>query len=173
MLGCDYLKSIKGLGMRTIINLFKDVETFEDIVTEVSKNGKYKFEEQNGDSKLYLEQAKLACSVFYYQMIYDNDNKKIKHLCEDTLWHYFRKIDTIDDLIEKNWITSVIENNKNVDYYGKNFDKSVDYCNGELDVNKLTSEKDLEPAESINKYLALYSKLLSKKSMLKFLSLVR
>ena len=161
MLGCDYLKSIKGLGMRTIINLFKNVETFEDIVTEVSKNGKYKFEEQNGDSKLYLEQAKLACSVFYYQMIYDNDNKKIKHLCEDTLWHYFRKIDTIDDLIEKNWITSVIENNKNVDYYGKNFDKSVDYCNGELDVKKLTSEKDLESAESINKYLALYSKFLS------------
>ena len=161
MLGCDYIKSIKGLGMRTLIKLFKEVESFEDIVKAVSSYGKYRFEEQNGDSALYLEQAKEACSVFYYQMIYDDENKKIKHLCEDTLWHYFRRIDTLDDIIEKSWITSIIENNKNMDYYGKNFENYVDFCNGELDVEKLTSEKNMESIESINKYLTLYSKVLS------------
>ena len=153
MLGCDYIKSIKGLGMRTLIKLFKEVESFEDIVKAVSSYGKYRFEEQNGDSTLYLEQAKEACSVFYYQMIYDDENKKIKHLCEDTLWHYFRRIDTLDDIIEKSWITSIIENNKNMDYYGKNFENYVDFCNGELDVEKLTSEKNMESIDSINKYL--------------------
>ena len=161
MLGCDYIKSIKGLGIRTLIRLFKEVSTFEEIIKAVSNYGKYRFEEQNGDSSLYLEQAKEACSVFYYQMIYDDDNKKIKHLCDDTLWHYFRKIDTLNDIIEKSWITNIIENNKNENYYGKNFEDYIDYCNGELDVEKHSIEKNLESPESINKYLQLYSKYLS------------
>ena len=161
MLGCDYIKSIKGLGIRTLIRLFKEVSSFEEIIKAVSNYGKYRFEEQNGDSSLYLEQAKEACSVFYYQMIYDDDNKKIKHLCDDTLWHYFRKIDTLNDIIEKSWITNIIENNKNENYYGKNFEDYIDYCNGELDVEKHSIEKNLESPESINKYLQLYSKYLS------------
>lgn len=161
MLGCDYIKSVKGLGMKTLIKLFKEVETFEDIIKAVSSYGKYRFEEQNGDGTLYLEQAKEACSVFYYQMIYDDENKKLKHLCEDTLWHYFRKIDTLDDIIEKSWITNIIEKNKNVNYYGKNFENYIDYCHGELDVENHSSEPNLEPPESINKYLQLYSKFLS------------
>ena len=161
MCGCDYIKSIKGLGMRTLIKLFKEVDSFEDIVKSVSSYGKYRFEEQNGDASLYLEQAKEACSVFYYQMIYDDQNKIIKHLCEDTLWHYFRRVDTIEDLIEKSWITDIIESNKNIDYYGKKFENFIEYCNGELDVEKHSSEKTMESNESINKYLQLYSKFLS------------
>ena len=161
MLGCDYLKSIKGLGMKTIIKLFKEVDTFEEIIKAVSSYGKYRFEEQNGDSSLYLEQAKQACSVFYYQMIYDNENKKMTHLYEDTLWHYFRNIDTLDDIIEKSWITDIIENNKNENYYGQYLDDYAEYCNGELDVEKHTTEKNLETPESIDKYFKLYSKFLS------------
>ena len=161
MLGCDYIKSIKGLGMKTLIKLFKEVNTFEEIVKAVSSYGKYRFEEQNGDANLYLKQAKEACSVFYYQMVYDIDKKQLTHLYDDCLWHYFRKIDTLDDIIEKSWITNIIENNKNVNYYGKNFENYVDYCTGELDVEKHSSEKNLESTESINKYLQLYSKFLS------------
>ena len=161
MCGCDYIKSIKGLGMKTLIKLFKEVDTFEDIIKAVSSYGKYIFEEQNGDSTLYLQQAKEACSVFYYQMIYDDDDKKIKHLFEDTLWHYFRNVDTLNDIIEKSWITGVIESNNDENYYGKNFDDFIDYCNGDLDVEKHSTELNLEPAESINKYLQLYSKSLS------------
>ena len=161
MCGCDYIKSIKGLGMKTLIKLFKDVDTFEDIIKAVSSYGKYRFEEQNGDSNLYLQQAKEACTVFYYQMIYDDDDKKIKHLFEDTLWHYFRNVDTLNDIIEKSWITNVIENNSDENYYGKNFEDFINYCNGDLDVEKHTTEINLEPSDSINKYIQLYSKSLS------------
>ena len=161
MCGCDYIKSIKGLGMRTLIKLFKEVDKFEDIVKSVSSYGKYRFEEQNGDASLYLEQAKEACSVFYYQMIYDDEKKIIMHLYEDTLWHYFRRIDTLDDIIEKSWITSIIEKNKNINYYGKNFDNFIQYCSGELDVEKHSEDKNMESNETINKYLQLYSKFLS------------
>ena len=161
MLGCDYIKSIKGLGIRTLIKLFKEVNNFEDIIKAVSSYGKYRFEDQNGDAELYLKQAKEACSVFYYQMIYDDENKKMKHLYEDTLWHYFRRIDTVNDIIEKDWITTIIENNKNKDYYGSNFENYDNFCNGELDVNNHSSEKNMESLETLNKYFALYNKFLS------------
>ena len=161
MLGCDYIKSIKGLGIRTLIKLFKEVASFEDIIKAVSSYGKYRFEDQNGDAELYLKQAKEACSVFYYQMVYDDENKKIKHLYEDNLWHYFRRIDTVNDIIEKDWITTIIENNKNKDYYGRNFENYDNFCNGELDVNNHSSEKNMESLETLNKYFALYNKFLS------------
>ena len=164
MLGCDYIKSIKGLGIRTLIKLFKEVNSFEDIIKAVSSYGKYRFEDQNGDAELYLKQAKEACSVFYYQMIYDDENKKMKHLYEDTLWHYFRRIDTVNDIIEKDWITTIIENNKNKDYYGSNFENYDNFCNGELDVNNHSSEKNMESLETLNKYFALYNKFLSSSS---------
>jgi exonuclease-1 len=161
MCGCDYIKSIKGLGMKTLIKLFKEVDTFEDIIKAVSSYGKYRFEEQNGDSTLYLQQAKEACSVFYYQMIYDDDNKKIKHLFEDTLWHYFRNVDNLNDIVEKSWITDVIENNRDDSYYGKIFENYVEYCNGEFDIDKYSVEKNPDILESIKKYMQMYSKVFS------------
>ena len=115
--GCDYIKPIKGLGMKTLIKLFKEVDTFEDIIKSIANYGKYIFETQNGDDSLYLKQAKEACSLFYYQMIYDDDVKKMKHLFEDTLWHYFRNVDNLNDIVEKSWITDTIENNLNKSYY--------------------------------------------------------
>ena len=159
--GCDYIKPIKGLGMKTLIKLFKEVDTFEDIFKSIISYGKYTFETQNGDDSLYLKQAKEACSVFYYQMIYDDDNKKMKHLFEDTLWHYFRNVDNLNDIVEKSWITDVIGNNHNNNYYGKSFENYIDYCNGEFDMEKYSSEKNPDILESINKYLKLYSKVLS------------
>ena len=158
MLGCDYIKSIKGLGMKSLIKLFKEIDSFEEIIKAVSSYGlKYRFEEQNGDSLLYLSQAKVACSVFYYQIVYDINEKKLTHIYDDILWHYFRKKDTLEDLKEKSWITDIIENNKNKEYYGTNFDDFENYCNGELDVEKHTPEKSLESTESINKFLQIYS----------------
>ena len=158
MLGCDYIKSIKGLGMKSLIKLFKEIDSFEEIIKAVSSYGlKYRFEEQNGDSLLYLSQAKAACSVFYYQIVYDINEKKLTHIYDDILWHYFRKKDTLEDLKEKSWITDIIENNKNKEYYGTNFDDFEMYCNGELDVEKHTPEKSLESIESINKFLQIYS----------------
>ena len=162
MLGCDYIKSIKGLGMKTLIKLFKEINSFEEIIKAVSSYGKYKFEEQNGDSSLYLKQAKDACSVFYYQMVYDIDKKQLTHLYDDCLWHYFRKIDTLDDIIEKSWITDIIEKNENKEYYGKIFDDFEKYCNGELDFEKFTIEKNIESTESLNKYLQIYSRCFEK-----------
>ena len=159
--GCDYIKPIKGLGMKTLIKLFKEVDTFEDIIKSIANYGKYIFEAENGDDSLYLKQAKEACSVFYYQMIYDDNDKKMKHLFEDTLWHYLRNIDNLNDIIEKIWITDVIENNLNKSYYGKIFEGYVDYCNGEFDMEKYSSEKNPDILASINKYLQLYSKVLS------------
>ena len=162
MCGCDYIKSIKGLGMKTLIKLFKEMDSFEDIIKAVSSYGmKYRFEEQNGDSLLYLKQAKEACSVFYYQIVYDVKENKLTHIYDDFLWHYYRKKDTKDDLIEKNWITEIIENNKNKEYYGKFFDDYENYCKGELDVEKHIKEKSLESNESISKYLQIYSRFFS------------
>ena len=159
MLGCDYIKSIKGLGMKTVIKLFKELDSFEEIIKAVASYGmKYKFEEQNGDSNLYLKQAKEACSVFYYQIVYDFKENKLTHIYDDFLWKYFSKIDTVNDLLEKNWITDIIENNENKEYYGKEFDDYEKYCNGELDVEKHTNEKNLESNDSISKYLQIYSK---------------
>ena len=162
MLGCDYIKSIKGLGMKTVIKLFKEVNSFEEIIKAVSSYGmKYKFEEQNGDSALYLKQAKEACSVFYYQIVYDYNENKLTHIYDDFLWKYYRKKDNVNDLMEKNWITDIIENNENKEYYGKEFDDFEKYCNGELDVEKHTNEKNLESSDSMNKYLQIYSKFFS------------
>ena len=162
MQGCDYIKSIKGLGMKTLIKLFKEMNSFEEIIKAVASYGmKYKFEEQNGDSLLYLKQAKEACSVFYYQIVYDFEEKKLTHIYDDFLWHYYRKIDTIDDLIEKSWVTDIIKQNENKNYYGTIFDNYEKYCNGELDVEKHTEEKSLESDDSINKYLQIYSKFFS------------
>ena len=159
MLGCDYIKSIKGLGMKTLIKLFKEMDSFENIVKAVASYGmKYRFEEQNGDAMLYLSQAKEACSVFYYQIVYDNINNKLTHIYDDILWHYYRKSDSIEDLKDKSWVTDIIEKNNNKEYYGKIFENYEMYCNGELDVEKHTTEKSLESAESINKYLQIYSK---------------
>ena len=159
MLGCDYIKSIKGLGMKTLIKLFKEMDSFENIIKAVASYGmKYRFEEQNGDAMLYLSQAKEACSVFYYQIVYDNKEKKLTHIYDDILWHYYRKIDSVEEIKEKSWITDIIEKNKNKEYYGKIFDNFGMYCNGELDVEKHTVEKSLESTESINKYLQIYSK---------------
>lgn len=163
MIGCDYIKSIKGLGMKTLIKLFKEMNSFEEIIKAVaSYTMKYKFEEQNGDSLLYLKQAKEACSVFYYQIVYDDEEKKLTHIFDDFLWHYYRKKDTIDDLIEKSWITDIINENENKNYYGTFFDNYESYCNGELDVEKHTKEKSLESEESISKYLQIYSKFFLK-----------
>ena len=159
--GCDYIKPIKGLGMKTLIKLFKEVDAFEDIIKSITNYGKYIFETPNGDYSLFLKQAKEACSVFYYQMIYDDDDKKMKHLFEDTLWHYFRNVDNLNDIIEKSWITDAIENNLNKSYYGKIFEGYVDYCNGEFDMEKYSSEKNPDILVSINKYLQLYSTVLS------------
>ena len=114
------------------------------------------------DSSLYLKQAKDACSVFYYQMVYDIDKKQLTHLYDDCLWHYFRKIDTLDDIIEKSWITDIIEKNENKEYYGKIFDDFEKYCNGELDFEKFTIEKNIESTESLNKYLQIYSRCFEK-----------
>ena len=162
MLGCDYIKSIKGLGMKTVIKLFKEVNSFEEIIKAVASYGmKYKFEEQNGDSALYLKQAKEACSVFYYQIVYDCNENKLTHIYDDFLWKYYRKKDNVNDLMEKNWITDIIENNENKEYYGKEFDDFEKYCNGELDVEKHTNDKNLESSDSINKYLQIYSKFFS------------
>ena len=159
MLGCDYIKSIKGLGMKTLIKLFKEMDSFENIVKAVASYGmKYRFEEQNGNAMLYLSQAKEACSVFYYQIVYDNINKKLTHIYDDILWHYYRKSDSIEDLKDKSWVTDIIEKNNNKEYYGKIFENYEMYCNGELDVEKHTTEKSLESTESINKYLQIYSK---------------
>ena len=159
--GCDYIKPIKGLGMKTLIKLFKEVDTFEDIIKSIANYGKYIFETQNGDDSLYLKQSKEACSVFYYQMVYDDDNKKIKHLFEDTLWHYFRNVDNLNDIVEKSWITDVIENNRDDSYYGKIFENYVEYCNGEFDIDKYSVEKNPDILESIKKYMQMYSKALS------------
>ena len=159
MLGCDYIKSIKGLGMKTLIKLFKELDSFEEIIKSVANYGlKYRFEEQNGNSLLYLTQAKQACSVFYYQIVYDINEKKLTHIYDDVLWHYDRKNDKIEDLIEKGWVTDIIEKNENKEYYGTIFDEYEKYCNGELDVEKHTDEKSLESNESINKYLQIYAK---------------
>ena len=74
------------------------------------------------------------------------------------MWHYYRKIDSLDEIKEKSWITDIIEKNQNKEYYGKIFDNFEMYCNGELDVEKHTVEKSLESTESISKYLQIYSK---------------
>ena len=160
MLGCDYIKSIKGLGAKTLIKLFKEIENFEKIIKSISSFGKYKFEEQKGDSNLYYIQAKLACSVFYYQIIYDIDEKKLKHLYEDKLWHYYRGIDNIEDMKEKNWITDIIGKNDNKEYYGKFFEDCSKYCNGDMDVgeNNIEGGIDIEPDDIINKYFLLYNR---------------
>lgn len=71
--GCDYLKSIKGVGLKVAYTLLKQHENVENVVEflkikkEVPEN--------------YLEEFKKAIMTFHHQVIYDPIKNKRLHLC--------------------------------------------------------------------------------------------
>ena len=149
LLGCDYLSSIKGLGVKGCIKLIKEYEDLEIIVKMMKLSGKF-FLSENEDS-IYIENVNNAISVFYFQIIYDNINKKLKYLTNLDELDYERGKDNIQELKRKSNLLKTFEKiNKN--YYGEFFDNYEDYCNGKIDVKTEKKEKEIESKESVEKY---------------------
>ena len=118
LLGCDYLSSIKDLGVKSCIKLIKEYEDLEIIVKMMKLSGKF-FLSENEDS-IYIENVNNAISVFYFQIIYDNINKKLKYLTNLDELDYERGKDNIQELKRKSNLFKTFEKiNKN--YYGEFF----------------------------------------------------
>lgn len=155
LLGCDYLKSPKGLGYKGVVKLFRKYDKFEDIIEAIKYSKvtlEYDFEE-------YIINCYRACTVFYYQLVYDLKGKKLVHLYGDELWRYFRGVDTIDDIKDKAWLTEIIDKNKS-DFYGEEFIDYESFCNGVLDMQELINKKEIS-LESVEKYFSRYNPILN------------
>ena len=124
-------------------------EDLEIIVKMMKLSGKF-FLSENEDS-IYIENVNNAISVFYFQIIYDNINKKLKYLTNLDELDYERGKDNIQELKRKSNLLKTFEKiNKN--YYGEFFDNYEDYCNGKIDVKTEKKEKEIESKESVEKY---------------------
>ena len=89
LLGCDYLSSIKDLGVKSCIKLIKEYEDLEII-----------FLSENEDS-IYIKNVINAINFFYSQIIYDNINNKLKYLTNLDELDYERGKDNIQELKRK------------------------------------------------------------------------
>ena len=147
LLGCDYLPSPKGLGVKSCYKLFSEYDDIDTVVSMMKYSGKYQFE--NDDIEEYKRKAKEAASVFYLQTVYDNRENVLKPL---TSLRFELRGETIGDLITKNWLNEIYTSVKDKDYYGKYFEEYEDYCNGNIDIKRLTVEKKKESSDVITKY---------------------
>lgn len=147
LLGCDYLPSPKGLGVKSCFKLFSEYDDIDTVVSMMKYSGKYQFE--NDDIEGYKRKAKEAASVFYLQTVYDNRENVLKPLTD---LKFELRGETLNDLITKSWLNDLYSTVEDKDYYGKYFEQYEDYCNGNIDIKRLTVEKKKESNEVITKY---------------------
>ena len=159
LLGCDYIASPKGLGIKSCYKLLRTCNTIDTAVTAMKCSGKFKFE--NDNEKEYLHKAKQAMSVFYLQTVYDNKENTLRPIWN--VLQYERTDDSVDDLITKSFLYDVIRGKKTLNdmkekeyYYGPLFEEFEDYCNGNVDVKTMNKDKKRETVEVLEKYYNKY-----------------
>lgn len=166
LLGCDYLPSIKGVGVIRCIDMFKKNKYLNKIFIEMKKNHIYSKELSNLKFD-YLNEAERAVTMFLLQTVYDpllkelvsvNDSEFIKYKVyfdnEYTLG--FKTLNEKEEYYgRKSLRIALNQTNENLNLTN-NYVNINEYCNGLLDVRKLTKEKDLETIDTINKYFNKY-----------------
>eukprot|EP01084_Bolivina_argentea_P279204 477309_1 len=70
--GCDYLTSIKGIGLKTSVKLWTKYKHLKNIMVHLEKTKSIPVG--------YSEHFKRACAGFYFQTVYDRESKSLKHL---------------------------------------------------------------------------------------------
>jgi exonuclease-1 len=73
MSGCDYLPSIKGFGIKTGLSLFNQHKKMEAVFHEMKFTEKFK----NKIPENYLENAKKAVCMLFYQTVFDPKENKL------------------------------------------------------------------------------------------------
>lgn len=159
MLGCDYLPQIKGFGSKSAFKIFSVCDSIEAAVKILKQSGKFKF--NDNDDVDYVNKAKLAASVFYYQTIYDIDLKILRPLYSNL--EYERYIDTVETLIEKSFVQDILNSGVDIDYFGKSFNNFEDYCEGNLDIKTFLKDKKTEKIENMDKYYIKYKQIIDEK----------
>jgi exonuclease-1 len=146
--GCDYLPSIKGLGIKRAMEIFSKKNNLIDSISDMRKSYIYKagFDEIVYD---YLDEAKKSVSMFYRQTVYDPISKELVQVWDDDIAEKY-----FDETYSLTW--SSLKDKEF--YYGAKFTNFEKYCNGELDIKLYSSIKETESYESINKYFNKYKR---------------
>lgn len=159
LLGCDYIASPKGLGIKSCYKLLRTCNTIDTAVHAMKCSGKFKFENDNEEE--YIHKAKQAMSVFYLQTVYDNKENMLRPIWN--VMQYERTDDTVDDLVTKSFLYEVINGKKVLNdkkekeyYYGPFFEEFEEYCNGNVDVKTMMKDKKKETVAVIEKYYNKY-----------------
>lgn len=134
MNGCDYIPSIKGFGIKTGLALFEKHKKLENVFHEMKFIEKFK-------SKIpenYLENAKKAVCLFFYQTVFDPEANKLVSLHSSN----YEEEDDLDMTYSKEYINKFVSHL----LYKKDSEK--------YDSKKLKSKKIFkEIKESINQEL--------------------
>jgi exonuclease-1 len=145
MSGCDYMQSFKGLGIKTVLKIFMSFESMERVIYNLKLIKKY----QSVIPTDYLEKANKVVGMFFLQMIYDPKDGKLKSLTD---------LNSASSDEEKKINESLKSKALNEEgFFGESFENYAAYCQGELDLKLLTTEKRLESQDVIKKYINRYA----------------
>ena len=149
MLGCDYLDSLKGYGVKggtRLFNTYSSLDTVYEQMCEIDKFKPFieKFIKDNKES--YLSKAKKAVSLFLLQTIYNPRSKGLAHLNNLDLNKEY------NDAIMK-YDIQFTSKEARIEYYGKQFDDSYNFCNNNY---KITDSTLIESEYVINKFYNKY-----------------
>lgn len=152
MLGCDYLESIKGYGVKGGVKLFNTYSTIDNVYERMCEMDKFKKEIDKfyaKNNQTYLNKAKKVVSLFLIQTVYNPRSMKLTSLNSLELNPELKYI------IDHYNIKFNSENEKN-EYYGSKFENSLDFCNCNSNNTLIDSE------ETIEKYYLKYKDICCK-----------
>lgn len=86
MSGCDYIASIKRIGIKKAYVLINHYRSIESAVRHLRREGKLSVPED------YEEEAEKALLTFQYQMVFDSETEKIVHMKELPSFLYNRDL---------------------------------------------------------------------------------
>lgn len=157
MMGCDYLNSLKGFGLKSGLKLFITYSNLHIVYSQIKDDKKYKSYidkiNQNSDES-YLNKAKKVVSLFILQTVYNPITNTLVSLNNLANHEEFRLA------LEKYRIVFKSENEKN-EFYGEHFDNYSDFCNNMTYIK----EDDIESEEVIEKYYMKYRDLIFNKTI--------
>lgn len=161
MLGCDYLDSIKGYGLKGATKLYKTYVSMDLVYKSMCGIDKFKpylelFEKENFES--YLNKAQKVVSLFCLQTVYSPIKNKLVQLCN---------IDSnieLKEYINKNKI-QFVSNEVKFEYYGKHFDDYIDFCTRPI-ISKQSELDEIESNDIIHKYYLKYRDTCSNMNLL-------
>jgi exonuclease-1 len=151
MLGCDYLDSIKGFGVKGGLKLFLTYSNLEIVYHQIKNDKKYidkisKFNEENEEN--YLMKAKKVVSLFLLQTVYNPLSNTLVPLNNLNLNEEF------NNAVSK-YRLSFSSSDSKEEFYGAFFDDYEEFCNN----NKPVNPEEIESEEVINKYYVKYKDL--------------